>query len=176
MSSYLRLASASLAATVALVVAACTPATTATSGSTSAPAAAATSGAATTATPESSGSPSPQASGDYPLAPGGVTFNGGEGGGLDTFSIRAGNYSLNQQATYDPSNDPDGTDQCQFDGELDWVPGGSSGVIPLGDSAFVTDGVPLDLQAKAPYPAGDYRLYVYSNTTCSWTIELWPTD
>ena len=174
MSSYPRLALASLAAAVALAAAACTPATTNTSG-TSGTSGNSTSGSAAISTPESSNGPSPQASGAYPLAPGGVTYNG-EGGAVETFSIAAGSYSLNQQATYDPSKDPDGTDECLFGGELDYVPAGSSGVIPLGDNgAPVTDAVPLDGQSAAPYPGGDYRLYIYPTTTCSWTIELWPS-
>ena len=93
---------------------------------------------------------------------------------METFSIPAGTYSLNQQASYDPANDPDGTGECLVGGELDYL-SGSGGTIPLGDSgAPVTAQVPLSGQSTAPYPAGDYRLYIYSTTTCSWTFELWP--
>ena len=27
---------------------------------------------------------------------------------------------------------------------------------------------------KINLAAGDYRIYIYPETTCSWTIELWP--
>jgi hypothetical protein len=115
----------------------------------------------------------PPASGAYPFEPAGVAYTGGEGGAVETFSIPAGTYSLNQQASYDPVNDPSGIGECLFGGELDYLPAGSSGIIALGDSGSpVQEQVPLVGQSTAPYPAGDYRLYIYPTTTCSWTVEL----
>jgi hypothetical protein len=103
-----------------------------------------------------------------------VTYNGEEGA-VETFSIPAGKYTLNQQASYDPANDPDGTGQCLFGGELDYL-SGSGGTIPLGDGGVpITAQVPIEgPPSTAPYPAGNYRLYIYPSTTCSWTVELWP--
>jgi hypothetical protein len=191
MSAYQRLASASLAAAaVTLVAAACgstpSPAPQAPSGNPASqapsgnPAPQATSSPAPQAT---SSSPAPQATSSKPASsansaytyqPGGVTYNGGEGG-VETFSIPAGKYTLNQQASYDPANDPDGTGQCLFGGELDYL-SGSGGTIPLGDGGVpITAQVPIEgPPSTAPYPAGNYRLYIYPSTTCSWTVELWP--
>jgi hypothetical protein len=106
----------------------------------------------------------------------GVTYNG-EGGAVETFSIPAGTYSLNQQASYDPANDPDGTGECLFGGELDYL-SGSGGTIPLGNGGVpIPAQVPIDgPPSTAPYPAGDYRLYIYPSTTCSWTVELGPDN
>ena len=55
------------------------------------------------------GSPPTQANPAFPYEPGGVTYSGGVGGGVDTFSIPAGSYSENTQASYDPANDPSDT-------------------------------------------------------------------
>jgi hypothetical protein len=181
MSTYQRLAPASLAAValaaVALAVTACGP----TSGSTTTP----TTGASSSPAPQetssspapqetSSASAAPQANGAFPYEPGGVTYNGGVGGGVETFSIPAGTYSLNQQASYDPATDPDGSDQCLFSGELDYLSGGG-GTIQLGVVSPVTAQVPIDgPPSTASYPAGNYRLNIYPETTCSWTVELWP--
>jgi hypothetical protein len=190
MSAYRRLAPASLAgvalAAVALAVTACGP----TSGSTTTPTTQPSSNAAPQAASSSpapqaassspapqaaSSSAAPQANGAFPYAPGGVTYNGGVGGAVETFSIPAGTYSLNQQATYDPATDPDGSDQCLFGGELDYL-SGSGGTIQLGDGSVpVTSFVPIEGPVReGSYPAGDYRLSIYPETTCSWTIELWP--
>ena len=159
MSAYQRLASASLAAAVALVVAACAP----TPGPTPGP----------TTTPTPSSSPTPPANSAYPYNPGGVTYYG-EGGAVETFSISAGTYSLNQQASYDPANDPNGTGTCLFSGELDYM-SGRGGTIPLYNGVPITAQVPIDgPPVSAPYPAGDYRLYIPPETTCSWQVELWP--
>jgi hypothetical protein len=192
MSAYQRLASASLAAAaVTLVAAACgstpSPAPQATStnparqATSTSPAPQATS---TSPAPQAtSTSPAPQATSSRPTSPantaytyrpGGVTYNGEEGA-VETFSIPAGTYTLNQQASYDPANDPDGTGECLFGGELDYL-SGSGGTIPLGDGGVpVTAQVPIEgPPSTAPYPAGNYRLYIYPTTTCSWTVELWP--
>src|ERR1700685_627215 len=108
--------------------------------------------------PTTSSSTAPPANSAYIYEPEGVTYNG-EGGAVETFSIPAGTYSLNQQASYDPVNDPSGTGECLFGGELDYLPAGSSGIIALGDSGSpVQEQVPLVGQSTAPYPAGDYRL------------------
>jgi hypothetical protein len=201
MSAYQRLASASLAAAaVTLVAAACgstpshepqatsgNPAPQATSTSPApqatstspAPQATSTSPApqatSTSPTPPATSSrPTSPASSAYTYQPGGVTYNGEEGA-VETFSIPAGKYTLNQQASYEPANDPDGTGQCLFGGELDYL-SGSGGTIPLGDGGVpITAQVPIEgPPSSAPYPAGNYRLYIYPATTCSWTVELWP--
>jgi hypothetical protein len=195
MSAYSRLAPASLVAAVTLAVAACgathSPASAPANPTTppaSSPAPASTPAAATTPAPDPPSSPAPapattpaadpasstaaQGNSTYPYAPKGVTYTG-VGGAVDTFSIPAGTYSLNQQATYDPSNDPDGSGECLVGGELDYL-SGSGGTIPLGtNGAPVTAQVPIYGQSTATYPAGNYRLYVYPTTTCSWTFELW---
>jgi hypothetical protein len=195
-----RLASLSLAAAMALVVAACgrppgpdsvttsapttaaapgpssspTPAPTTTTAPASKPSTSPTPAPTTAAAPEASSSPTPQGNSAYPYRPGGVTYYG-EGGAVETFSIPAGSYTLNQQASYDPANDPDGTGMCLFGGELDYQ-SGSGGTIPLGDNSVpITAQVPINgPPSTAPFPAGDYRLYIYPTTTCSWQIELWP--
>lgn len=173
MSTYQRLAPAALVAAVALVIAACwgtsSPATTTASTPATTPA----SSPATTPTSEPSSSTAVQANVSYPYSPGGVTYTG-VGGQVDTFSIPAGTYTLNQQASYDPANDPDDSGQCLVGAELDYL-SGSGRTIPLGDNgAPVTAAVPIGSATAAPYPAGNYRLYVYPTTTCSWTFELWP--
>jgi hypothetical protein len=96
---------------------------------------------------------------------------------VETFSIPAGTYSLNQQASYDPVNDPDGTGECLFGGERDYL-SGSGGTIPLGNGGVpIPAQVPIDgPPSTAPYPAGDYRLYSHPSTTCSWTVELGPDN
>jgi hypothetical protein len=175
MSTYQRLASASVAAAVALVAAACGSTSThvpqATSSSSTTPAASSSS-----TPPTVSSSPAQPANSAYTYQPGGVTYNGEEGA-VETFSIPAGTYALNQQASYDPANDPDGTGECLFGGELDYL-SGSGGTIPLGDGGVpITAQVPIDgPPSTAPYPAGNYRLYIYPSTTCSWTVELWPDN
>jgi hypothetical protein len=182
MSTYQRLASASLAAAaVALVAAACgstpthnpqaacsgpttqascsspTPQATSSSPTPTATSSPTTPATSSPTTPATSSSPTQPANSAYTYEPGGVTYNGGEGGAVETFSIPAGTYSLNQQASYDPANDPDGTGECLFGGEL------------------ITAQVPIDgPPSTAPYPAGNYRLYIYPSTTCSWTVELGP--
>ena len=98
-----------------------------------------------------SSSRTPQANSAYPYAPGGVTYKG-EGGAVETFSIPAATYSLNQQASYDPANDPDGTGECLFGGELDYL-SGSGGTIPLGDG-----GVPITAQVPIEGPPSDSSL------------------
>jgi hypothetical protein len=153
MSPYQCLASASLAAAVALAAAAC--------GSTPAPQPPATSSSTTpsatsssTTPPATSSSTAPPANSAYIYEPEGVTYNG-EGGTVETFSIPAGTYSLNQQASYDPANDPDGTGECLFGGELDYL-SGSGGTIPLGNGGVpIPAQVPIDgPPSTAPYPAG----------------------
>ncbi len=116
-------------------------------------------------------SPPPQSNGDFPYEPGGVTYSGDEGA-VDTFSIPAGSYSLNQQASYDPENDPYDSGECLFSGELDYLSG--SGSIQLGVTSPITSMSPINGPATiVNLPAGDYRLYIYPTTTCSWTVELW---
>jgi hypothetical protein len=119
--------------------------------------------------------PAPQANPNYPYEPGGVTFSGGAAGGQDLFSIPAGAYSLNQQASYDAATDADGSGTCLFGGELDYQ-SGSGGNIPLGNNAVpIGSEDPIEGPAtKINLPAGDYRIYIYPETTCSWTVELWP--
>jgi len=202
MSAYQRLASVSLAAVVTLVAAACgstsahkpqatssdpTPPATSSSpaprASSSSPAPRASSSSpappaasSSPAPPVTSSSPAPPANSAFPYEPGGVTYNG-EGAAVETFSIPAGTYVLNQQASYDPANDPDGVGECLFGGELDYL-SGSGGTIPLGDGGVpITAQVPIEgPPSTAPYPAGDYRLYIYPSTDCSWTVELWPDN
>jgi hypothetical protein len=202
MSANQRLASVSLAAAIALAAAACgstpthkaqatnsdpTPPATSSSptprasSSSPAPRAASSSptprAASSSPTPRAaSSSPAPPANSAYLYEPGGVTYNG-EGAAVETFSIPAGAYVLNQQASYDLANDPDGTGECLFGGELDYL-SGSGGTIPLGDGGVpITAQVPIEgPPSTAPYPAGDYRLYIYPSTTCSWTVELWPDN
>jgi hypothetical protein len=103
-----------------------------------------------------------------------VTFSGGVGGGVDAFSIPAGGYSENTQASYDPANDPGGTGECLFSGEFDYLSG--SGLnAPLGGDAPITAMSPINGPAvELTLPAGNYKIYIYPETTCSWTIELWP--
>ncbi len=196
MSAFQRLAPVSLAAALVLVVAACarTPAPTTAAASaptaaagqqppsspttapTTAPASKPSSSPTTAPTPQASSSPAQQGNSAYPYRPGGITAYG-EGGAVETFSIPAGTYVLNQQASYDPANDPDGTGMCLFGGELDYQ-SGSGGTIPLGDNSVpISAQVPINgPPSTAPYPAGDYRLYIYPTTTCSWQIELWPDN
>jgi hypothetical protein len=168
MSAYKFLALAGLAAAVALVATACgTPTPTATTTTTTTQA---TSGSSTTPT---NGSSTTQTNSEYPYEPGGVTINGGEGGGVYTFSIPAGSYSLNEKASYDPANDPDGSGQCEFAGELDYL-SGKGWSAPIGGVSPVTEMTPINGPAKiATFGAGDYRVYIYPETTCDWTFELW---
>ncbi len=152
MSAYQRLAWASVAAVVALVVTAC--------GSTSGPA----------TNPATATDPAPTANSAYPYEPGGVTYNGDEGA-VYVFSIPAGSYSQNLQVSYDPANDPDDTGECQFGGELDWQ-SGAGATFPL-FNGIVQAQVPIDGPAfTEPLAAGDYALHIYPETTCSWTFEL----
>jgi len=176
MSAYQRLASAALVAAVALVAAACGstpgPAPVPPANPTTAPPANPTTNSPASPAPESVSGTAPQETSLYPYDPGGVTFNGGLAGGLLTFSIPAGTYSLNVQASYDSVNDPDGSGLCLFSGELDY-PGGGTG--PLGGSAPVISSFPFILgPLVGSYGGGDYKIYIYPETTCSWTVELWP--
>jgi hypothetical protein len=199
MSAFQRLASVSLAAAIVLVVAACghspgptsapataptaaapkpssSPTTAATTAPAPEPSSSPTTAATTAPAPEPPSSPASQGNSAYPYRPGGVTYYGEEGA-VELFSIPAGTYTLNQQASYDPANDPDGTGMCLFGGELDYQ-SGSGGTIPLGDNSVpITAQVPINgPPSTAPYPAGNYRLYIYPSTTCSWQIELWPDN
>lgn len=118
--------------------------------------------------------PTQPANSEFPYEPGGVTYSGDLGGGVYTFSIPAGGYSLNRQASYNATLDPDGSGSCIFGGELDYL-SGSGGSIPLGDGGVpVTAMVPLDgPPSEGNYAAGDYKIYIYPETTCSWTIMFW---
>jgi hypothetical protein len=168
MSRYQRLASVSLVAAAALAVAACGT----TTGSTTTP----TGGPAGNSTPQGPASNStPQANPNYPYDPGGITFSGGAAGGEQLFSIPAGKYVLNQQATYDSTLDPDGSGTCLFGGELD-LQSGSGGNIPLGNNAVpISSWDPIEGPVTTvSLSAGDYRFYIYPQTTCSWTVTLVP--
>jgi hypothetical protein len=187
-----RLMSASLAAAVALGAAACGTASSQTAqpgssspvtqqaASTTAPATNTVSSAApqaNTATSDApaadtAGSSAPTANSAFPYEPGGVTYSGDQGG-VATFSIPAGKYSENTMASYDPANDPSGTGECLFSGELDYLTG-TGWSVPVGVTVPITAQVPIDgPPVEATYPAGNYRLYIYGTTTCSWTFELW---
>ena len=87
------------------------------------------------------------------------------------FSIPAGSYSQNLQVSYDPGNDPGDTGECQFGGELDWQ-SGAGATYPLFNGTVQAQ-VPIE---GPPFTeslaAGDYKLYIYPETTCSWTFEL----
>jgi hypothetical protein len=165
-----RSALAALAAAVALAVAAC--------GSTPGPVPAAPVSPTINppaAAPASFTGTTSKVNSSFPYDPGGVTFYGGLAGGLLTFSIPAGRYSLNVQASYDRANDPDDSGQCLFGGRLDYLSG----------SAWITVtrfGVSVPIVAWLPYrfgpfevneAAGDYKIYILPETTCSWTVELW---
>jgi hypothetical protein len=173
MAPYQRLASASLAAVVALGIAAC--------GSTPAPApgsdpaAGAPQAASSDAAPQATtSSAAPQGNSDYPYEPGGVTFSG-EGEAVYKFSIPAGSYVFNEQASYDPANDPTGLGDCMFSGEWDHMWDGTS--APIGVNIPISQDVPIDGPAEtANFQAGNYRLYIYPGTTCSWTISLLPNN
>jgi hypothetical protein len=120
-------------------------------------------------------SPPPQADPGFPAEPDGVTFSGGVAGGVDAFSIPAGGYVENTQASYDSANDSSGTGECLFSGEFDYL-SGSGWSAPLGGAAPLTDMSPINGPAvKITLAAGDYKIYIYPETTCSWTIELLPS-
>ncbi len=120
-------------------------------------------------------SPPPQANPGYPYDPGGLTYSGGVGGGVQTFRIPAGYYVLNQQANYNAATDADGSGTCLFGGELDFL-SGSGGSIPLGDNAVpISSWDPIAGPAtKITLGAGDYRFSIFPETTCSWTVTLVP--
>jgi hypothetical protein len=110
----------------------------------------------------------------FPAEPDGVTFSGGVAGGVDEFSIPAASYAENTQASYDPVNDPSGSGECLFSGEFDYLSGGGWSA-PLGGDAPLTDMSPINgPPVKITLAAGNYKIYIYPETTCSWTIELWP--
>jgi hypothetical protein len=115
------------------------------------------------------------ANGAYPYEPGGVTYSGGAGGGVDTFSIPGGAYVLNQQAFYNAAIDADGGGTCLFGGELDYQ-SGNGGSLPLGDNAVPigSEDPILGPVTKVTLSAGDYRFFIYPATTCSWTVTLVP--
>ena len=120
------------------------------------------------------GSPPTQANPAFPYEPGGVTYSGGVGGGVDTFSIPAGSYSENTQASYDPANDPSDTGECLFSGAFDYL-SGSGFSAPLGGNAPITAMSPINgPPVKLTLAAGDYKIDIYPATTCSWTVELVP--
>jgi hypothetical protein len=161
---------AALAAAVALAVAACGS----TPGPVPTPPVSPTINPPTPAPASFSGT-TPQENSSFPYDPGGVTFYGGSAGGLLTFSIPAGSYDLNVQASYDPANDPDDSGQCLFGGRLDYL-SGSAGIT------VTRFGVPVPIVTWMPYhfgpfevneAAGDYKIYILPETTCSWTVELW---
>jgi hypothetical protein len=121
-------------------------------------------------------SPASQADPAFPAEPDGVTFSGGVAGGVDAFSIAAGRYVENTQASYDPANDPSRTGECLFSGEFDYL-SGSGWSAPLGGAAPLTDMSPINGPAVGiTLAAGDYKIYIYPETTCSWTIELLPSS
>jgi hypothetical protein len=94
---------------------------------------------------------------------------------VETFSIPAGTYSLNQQASYDPANDPNDSGTCFFSGELDDLTSGST--APLGVTLPIGPMSPINGPVvTGSFGAGDYRLYIYPETTCSWTFELQPDN
>ena len=93
---------------------------------------------------------------------------------MRTFSIPAGAYSENTQASYDPANDPSGTGECLFSGAFDYL-SGSGFSAPLGGNAPITAMSPINgPPVKLTLAAGDYKIDIYPATTCSWTVELVP--
>jgi hypothetical protein len=127
------------------------------------------------APPTTASSPAPQPNPAFPYDPNGVTFNGGVGGGVDAFSLPAGAYSENTVASYNPATDASGSGECLFSGEID-IPSGSGYLkAPLGGDAPITAMSPIEgPPVKYTLAAGDYKIYIYPETTCTWTIELWP--
>jgi len=88
------------------------------------------------------------------------------------FSIPAGTYIVNVRASYDPAYDPSGSGRCLFSGELDYLSGKGSRA-PLGGPAPIISSVPFHLgPLKGSWRAGDYRIYIYPQTTCSWVVEF----
>jgi hypothetical protein len=86
----------------------------------------------------------------------------------------AGPYVFNEQAVYDPANDSLGSGDCMFSGEWDhmWDRGASA---PIGVTIPIAAGAPINGPAEtATFQAGNYRVYIYPGTTCSWSITLLP--
>jgi hypothetical protein len=168
-----RLASAALATAAVLGIAACGSTLPSTPGSD--PAAGAPQAAPSDAAPQAtSSSDAPQGNSDYPYEPAGVTFSG-EGEAVYKFSIPAGSYVFNEQASYDPANDPTGLGDCMFSGEWDHMWDGAS--APIGVNIPISPDAPINGPAStANFQAGNYRLYIYPGTTCSWTITLLPNN
>jgi hypothetical protein len=174
-----RLASASLAAAVALGAAACGAASSQTTQANAGSAVTqeTTSGTAaqnaSSAAAQSASSPAAQANSAFPYSPGGVTFTG-DGGAVYEFSVPQAVYSQNTQAAYDAANDPDGSGTCMFSGELDYL-SGSGWSVPVGVTIPIQAAVPIDGPVSTvTWAAGDYRLYIYGTTTCSWSWQLAP--
>lgn len=116
-----------------------------------------------------------QAGAGFPDESGGVTFTGSEGA-VYTFSLQAGDYVLNTQASYDPANDPGGSGQCLFNGDIDYLSGSGSST-PVGVTVPITAQSPINgPPASGTLQAGDYKLFIFPETTCDWTFTIQPNN
>lgn len=99
-----------------------------------------------------------------------ATFSG-DTGTVETFTLTAGTYVINQTAEYDAAKDPSGTGQCHFAGELDNLTTGNS--APLGSSAGpILPSTPLETTTKGTLSTGTFKLEIYPGTTCDWDVTI----
>lgn len=96
----------------------------------------------------------------------------GDSGTVQTFNLTAGDYVINQQAQYDPTNDPAGSDECFFSGDLDDLTSGTSAA--LGSDAPIQASVPLAKTVSGNLAAGTYKLDIFNTTTCDWDVTIVP--
>ncbi len=96
----------------------------------------------------------------------------GDSGTTETFTLTAGNYATNLQIQYDPTNDPSGSGQCLFSGELDNLTTGNSVTLGGNGPVEVTAGVPIENAVNGYYNSGTFRLTIYPQTNCDWDFTI----
>lgn len=97
-----------------------------------------------------------------------VDFSG-EAATVDTFTLTAGTYVINESAYYDAANDPSGSGRCVFAGELDNQTTGTSSALGGGP---VLPSAPLSKVETRTFDSGTFKLDIHPATTCAWEVTI----
>lgn len=95
----------------------------------------------------------------------------GNSGRVETFTLTAGTYVIDQTARYDPAGDPSGSGECVFAGELDNLTTGTSAALGGGSSPILPS-TPLGKAVTGTLNAGTFKLEIYPPTTCDWDVTI----
>ncbi len=99
-------------------------------------------------------------------------FYQGNGAADYHFNLVSGDYGIDVEAQYDPTNDPSNSGECFFQGEFQNDTTGDHSRI--GQYAPIVESVPYHISSSGHLSAGDYELYVAPGTTCDWRFVVVP--